>query len=205
MYFKRNQIEDGIASAFEEDMDGSSDALSNRIRRLLDLDRKETPNKRSKNDWERNFAFFGEAPPGKGSEVQFSFYEAFAVSLGLRMLDHSWPQGFIIALIRKARMYLDPEQSGPPWLGHNAVEHKEGKRAVAASAPEAFLAIVFGEGRRVQRLDTIKIVLCSGTDDALRVLKQKPGTSVSVFEIGQSAATLAKALAVTKPAKRGRG
>ena len=63
-------------------------------------------NARSKNPEENQYAFYSEDAPGKGVEILFSEYEAFAVHLGLRLLAHGWPQTFVVSVLRKERAAL---------------------------------------------------------------------------------------------------
>lgn len=68
-----------------------------RLKRLLALDRKLSG---------PHFAFFDARPPGRGVDVQFSGYEAFALFLANSMLDHGLPQLTVVRLLRRARPQL---------------------------------------------------------------------------------------------------
>src|SRR6202040_4120034 len=86
--FKRNQIEEAISRLFGEKSAKPSSELQTRIKRLLDLDRSLPRNSRSKRPELANYAFYSSESPGKGAEVSFSSYEAFAIMIGLQMLNH---------------------------------------------------------------------------------------------------------------------
>ena len=58
-----------------------------------------------------NFAFYGSDSPGRGVEVWFSDYEAFALMIGLRLLQHRWPQSFPVAVLRRLRPELAREHA----------------------------------------------------------------------------------------------
>jgi hypothetical protein len=68
-----------------------------RLKRLLALDRKLSG---------PQYAFFDARPPGKGVDVQFSGYEAFALFLANSMLEHGLPQLTVVRLLRGARPQL---------------------------------------------------------------------------------------------------
>ena len=75
--------------------------LRTRIKRLLELDRALGREPRSQDAEEANFAFFSDKAPGTGADVWFSDYEAFALLSGLRMMEHGWPQGFAVSVMRR--------------------------------------------------------------------------------------------------------
>jgi len=57
----------------------------------------------------RRLAFFSGRSPGKGTEVRFSAYEAFALMIGLQMLNHNWLQKFVVETLRRLRPRLEKE------------------------------------------------------------------------------------------------
>src|SRR3712207_2121112 len=110
MAYKRNQVEEAIAAALKEaDAEGGA-ALRIRIKRLLDTDynlnrqvRVEAP--------EREYAFSSGERPGRGVEVWFSAYEAFALLIGVLLLHHRWPQATVVRIMRQARAMLASEHA----------------------------------------------------------------------------------------------
>jgi hypothetical protein len=54
-----------------------------------------------------NFAFSGMAPPGRGLESWLSGYEAFALLTGLRLMRQGWPQGRVVAALRRVKPELE--------------------------------------------------------------------------------------------------
>ena len=66
---------------------------------------------RSKDAEEANFAFFSEEAPGTGADISFSEYEAFALLNGLRIMEHGWPQGFAVSIMRRVRRDLEREHA----------------------------------------------------------------------------------------------
>jgi hypothetical protein len=103
MSYKRNQVEEAIAHLIVPNCEKPSSELRTRIKRLLDLDRSMGRKLRYKDAEEANFAFFSEKSPGTGADISFSKYEAFALSNGLRILEHGWPQSFAVSIMRRAR------------------------------------------------------------------------------------------------------
>jgi hypothetical protein len=85
--------------------------LRTRIKRILELDRSRGRKLRSTDAEEANFAFFSEEAPGTGADISFSQYEAFAVLNGLRIMDHGWPQGFAVSILRRIRPDLEKEHA----------------------------------------------------------------------------------------------
>jgi hypothetical protein len=109
MAYKRNQVEEAISRTIGEKGVRPSSELRIRVKRLLDLDRGLEINPRSKDPELANFAFYSSAAPGKGSEILFSAYEAFALLTGIRLLKHSWPQHFVVTMLRRVRHKLEAE------------------------------------------------------------------------------------------------
>src|SRR5258705_6763779 len=107
--YKRNQIEEAISRLFGEKSAKPSSGLQTRIKRLLDLDRSLPLNTRSVRNELANYAFYSSDSPGKGTEVFFSNYEAFALMLGLQMLNHNWPQKFVVDTLRRLRHELQKQ------------------------------------------------------------------------------------------------
>jgi hypothetical protein len=75
------------------------------------MDRSLIRNARSADPEVANYAFYSSDSPGKGVEVWFSNYEAFALMVGLRLLQHGWPQTFPVVLLRRLRPELEREHA----------------------------------------------------------------------------------------------
>ena len=120
MLFKRNQIEEAISRAIGERSAKPSSTLRTRLKRLLDVDRK-------LGDSSARFAFYAKTPGGKGAEISFSFADACALFIGMRMLEHGWPQNLVVSSLRHIRSDLTRrheailrrpvQQSAPPQTG----------------------------------------------------------------------------------------
>src|SRR5260370_2017547 len=111
MSYKRNQIEDGIARVFAPNSERPPSELRTRIKRLLELDRSIGRKLGSKDAEEAYFGFVSEEAPGTGAVISFSEYEAFALLNGLRIMDHGWPQGFAVSIMRRVRPDLEREHA----------------------------------------------------------------------------------------------
>ena len=56
---------------------------------------------------ETEHAFFSGDKPGKGVEVQFSEYEAFALYVGWMLLEQGQPQSDAVMIMRRAHKRLE--------------------------------------------------------------------------------------------------
>jgi hypothetical protein len=206
MSYKRNQIEKAISRVFEASTKSAS--LRIRLKRLLETDRRLGRSKRSADPVRANFAFYSKEGPGRGSEVWFSSYEAFALLTGLRLMHHGWPQRFTVAALRATRPKLEKYharilEQDPASEKLNTQKPRAGDLAVTHANP-AFLAIrsVGHEDRSYDR----SCAICAGQEELMRsILAQGPGQTWTILELAASARVLRSELAKTKPSKRGRG
>jgi len=56
-------------------------------------------------------AFFSADKPGKGVEIRFSGYEAFALYLGWMFLEQGQPQSDAVMIMRRARKRLEAKHA----------------------------------------------------------------------------------------------
>jgi hypothetical protein len=206
MRYKRNQLENAIARVF----DGSAKpslALRTRLKRLLEIDRGLARSRRSADPVRANFAFYSMEGPGRGGEVWFSAYEAFALLIGLRLMEHRWPQRYAVAVLRSVRRKLEEQHARilrqNPAILLDEQQKRPGDLAVAYTNP-VFLAI-----RSVGQKDRSyanSFAICEGQEELMRfILAQGPGQTWTVSEFATSVRALSSELAKTKPSKRGRG
>src|SRR5947209_6859606 len=106
MRYKRNQIQEAIARLIEPGTVNPGAQTRARLKRLLEADRGLGRSKRSADPERANFAFFSMDAPGRGVEIWFCEYEAFALLTGLRLMQHGWPQGFAVSVLRRVRPEL---------------------------------------------------------------------------------------------------
>ena len=210
--FKRNQIEEAIAALSDEGNKTPSSALRTRIKRLLDTDRNLGRKVRSKNPEENQFAFYSEDAPGKGVEILFSEYEAFALHLGLRLLGHGWPQGFVVSVLRRERADLEAQHSR--ILKQDPNELFDLQKIMVKAVPGALafnnadpviLLIVSPTVSLEDNLQQLSSGVRHGELAAGEFRKQHNAISTSFFELATPAHYLHDALAKTEPRKRGRG
>jgi len=212
--YKRNQIEEAIAAALQQAERGPAADLRIRLKRLLDTDTT-LGHRQGVDAPEQGFAFSTGERPGRGVEVWFSPYEAFALLLGLLLLEHRWPQQTAVRIMRQARPALEPEHArllslDPKVLfNEKKVEEKAapGRAAIGSGAP-VFLAIV--SGGRAERNDSEAhphaVQVCRGEEDLMRFRRERApvGTSMTVLELTAPAHLLAYCLRQTKARTRGR-
>jgi hypothetical protein len=208
--YKRGQIVDAILRVCKAASVPSSPEMLSQLKRLLDTDRRLGQTGHSANREYANFAFYSADRPGRGIEVQFSAYEAFALLIGLRLMQHSWRQGHVVAVLRRLRPEL--EKLHADILGQDPAvpfdqravrqQAKPGVLAVTNTNP-VFLAI---SGARKGPSGTNPVAICRGQDRLMEFIRaQELGQTSTVCELVSSAHALACTLAETRPSKRGRG
>jgi hypothetical protein len=208
--FKRNQVEEAVARMFDPNAGKPSPELRMKIKRLLQADRDLGRRKGHSNPERANYAFYSSEPPGTGSDIGFSDYDAFALLTGLRILDHGWPQGTVVSDLRKARPRLEKEHTGilqrelvPVDLAVAAKTARPGEMAVYHTDP-VYLCIISGPaepGRSRSR----SVEICRGEPELMKVMLRELGQSSSVFELAATAHRLRDLLSRTTPRRRGRG
>ena len=212
MNYKRNQIEEAISRIFGEQSVDPSSGLRTRVKRLLDLDRSLPRSSRSNRPELANYAFFSNDFPGKGAEVSFSDYEAFALMIGLQMLTHNWPQKFAVETLRRYRRDLEGRHKKLLRLNPNKLfDEKQirasaqaGSLAVSSTSPMFFL--IWSDDRHSK--DPAAVVPFARIFDdertALKFTLEKAGRSTTWLELAKPAHALSSELSRSLPRKRGR-
>jgi hypothetical protein len=114
--FKRNQLEWALWQLFTGTTAAGAPpkVFRNRIKRLLDLDR----DLDAEDALGFGYAFFNGEGPGLGTEVEYSTYSAFALAIGLDLLDAGFKQSEVVELCRackpKLRRYFTMALKTPP-------------------------------------------------------------------------------------------
>ena len=98
--FKRNQVEEAILRTLGA-RDARAAELKLRLHRLLVIDRRLGRGKRGRGRTGSRYAFYSQEPPGSGIEVMFSGFEAFALLVGIMLLEHGIPQATVVSILRK--------------------------------------------------------------------------------------------------------
>lgn len=210
--YKRNQVEEAISRISGEKSAQPSPALRTQLKRLLDTDRNSTREARENGAKVVNHAFYSSDAPGKGSEVHFSEYEAFALETGLRLLDHRWPQGFVVNALRHIRRDFERHHSrilkqDPAMLFDAetiAGSARPGDIGVDNTDP-VFLTLVTGKASYQDGIDDkTSAKICRGMEEVSRFVKQNQAHSWSLFELATRAHRLREQLALALPRTRGR-
>lgn len=210
--FKRNQVEEAIARLSGIKGPEQDVQLRTRLKRLLETDRALGRNLRSDDAEQKCFAFFSEEAPGTGAEVWFSEYEAFALFVGWRLLEHGWPQTSAVLVMRRARPRLQRQHRVIlTWdveeLFDDAEIHarrRAGSLAVETTKP-LFLVIASLGGQPSDTAPRDQTVKVFDESEMMPFLRSTPGLSATMLELTVSAHELHKALMSTTPSKRGRG
>jgi hypothetical protein len=210
--YKRNQVEEAISRVFEEPSAKPSSALRTRIKRLLDTDRGLGTNPRANDPTLSRYAFYSSKSPGRGSDVSFSDYEAFALMVGLQMLNHNWPQLFAVETLRRYRPDLEPRhqkilrQDPKALFDDKEIARKaEAGRAVLNTASPVFL-LIWSDNKYAE--DQGAIAPSAGVFDdeisAFKFSQGRAGRSTTWLELTRSAHSLREELSGTQPRQRGR-
>src|SRR6516164_9759349 len=204
--FKRNQVEEAIANVLEPGSAKPSSEMRTRLKRLLETDRALGRNKRSPDPELANFAFSGIDAPGRGFENWFTGYEAFALLTGLRLMRDGWPQGLVVAVLRRVKP--DLERHHARILSQNRPDRtqqqaRHGDLAVSNTDP---VFLVINSKDREHDAGANRAAICQGQAELMGFIKTwGPGQTWTVMELGTSIHVLSWALAKTVPRKRGRG
>lgn len=189
-----------------------SQGLRTQLKRLLDTDRSTIQDVRAKGSRTMNYAFYSADAPGKGKEVSFSDYEAFALDTGLRLLSHGWPQGFVVRALRHVREHFEKHHARilrqDPATLFNAEIIKQNARpgdlGVDNTDP-VFLTIATGKESFTDGIDDVtSFTICRGMVEVSKFVKQKEAHSWSLFELASRAHQLRRELAHVLPRSRGR-
>jgi hypothetical protein len=214
MRYKRNQVEEAIFRTLGA-RDARIDELKFRLKRLLVTDRRLARDADSDEEEDRHYAFYSQEPPGSGTEVMFSGYEAFALLAAITLLEHGLPQAAVVKVMRQVRRPLEAahgECLTKDWntlFDEQAIraQAKEGMLAVNNTDP-IFLAFVRLTDSAVgDQKDSGAVAVCRGPQ-ALGDFFTKhsvPGTGMSIFEFVRPIHFMASNLLQVRPAKRGRG
>src|SRR5271166_6640454 len=211
MSYKRNQIEEAIARIFDPNCQEPPSELRTRIKRLLELDRSIGRNRRSKDAEEANFAFFTDEAPGTGADIFFSEYEVFALLNALRLMEHGWPQGFAVSIVRRARLDLEKEHArilrqDPvklfDWQAIRA-SARPGDIAVDNTDP-VFLALASKAQHAPDEARPSPIsAVCRGFDKVSKFSRDVGASSMTMFEVATLVHRLHEELMQTEPRRRG--
>jgi hypothetical protein len=210
--YKRNQVEEAISRTFGEQSARPSSELRTRLKRLLEMDRSLGRNARSADPELANYAFYSSDSPGRGVEVWFSNYEAFALMTGLRLLQHRWPQSFPVAVLRRLRPQLEREHARilkqDPKILFDQKQIRENARPgdlYVDNTDPVFLTIASGQDYPGEGpTGALPCAVCRGMEQVFKFVKQQNARSYSLNELVTPAHALLSQLSKVQPRKRGR-
>jgi hypothetical protein len=191
-FFKRNQVEEAISRTLGERSKAPSADLIAQIKRLLDTDRSESK-ELSKS------AFITVKGEKQGHENQFSSYDAFALLLGVQMLQIGWSQTQVVKLLKRGRRELELFFRRLPSTEPPKAAPKASDPAVSGSPA---VGILFPSYDRTQT-DSAKILTTIDAASLIGAVRTKAGQSISVFAVA-SKVELERHLERALPRKRGR-
>ncbi len=206
--FKRNQVEEAISRAIDPMGEAPSADLLTRLKRLLDTDRSLGRSAKSMDPEKATYAFFSQDAAGSGIEVRFQEYEAFALLIGWRFLDHGFPQQKAVLALRRVRPLLEREHARIMQLKifyQRRIGTAAGPEQVYLHNKGIFLVIASGEEdkRKTQDRSFNMISICRGEAEVMRLVKSHYGLN-TIFELAGAAHLLHSRLLQTEPSQRGR-
>ena len=209
--FKRNQVEEAIASVLEPGSAKPSSEMRTRLKRLLETDRGLGRSKRSPDLERANFAFFGMDAPGRGLENWFTGYEAFALLTGLRLMRDGWPQGLVVAVLRRVKPDLERHharvlrQDPTVVFDDDRIRQQARPGGLGVSNTDPVFLVINSKDRE-HDTGANPAAICQGQAELMGLIKAwGPGQTWTVTELGTSIHALSWALTRTVPRKRGRG
>jgi len=211
--FKRNQIEEAISRAVVPTDGIPPGDLLNRLKRLLDTDRKLGRDPRSKDPEKSTYAFYSGSASGSGVENWFQEYEAFALLTALRFLEHGFPQQKSVSALRAVRPELEQEHARLLRLDPKALFDQEAIRKaarpgqLAVSNTDPVFLVISSESEARTKADSAKTIktlnICRGELQMMKVVKATLGPK-TIFEIVNSVHQLHHYLSIIEPSQRGR-
>jgi cytochrome c553 len=210
MSYKRNQIEEAIARIFDPNSKEPPSELRTRIKRLLELDRSIGRKRRSKDAEEANFAFFSDEAPGTGADILFSEYEAFALLNALRIMEHGWPQGFAVSIMRRMRLDLEKEharilrQDPVKLFDLQAIRANASPDDIAVDNTDPVFLTLASKTQRSPDDEQTFCAVCHGSDKVGEFSRDVVASTLTMFEIATIVHRLHEQLKQTEPRRRGR-
>lgn len=218
--FTRGQIEWAVAQMTNRTSGLGEEPrveLKMKIKRLLDIDRKRGIDATTPFADLNQFAFMEGTLPGKGIAISYTDYDAFAVYLGLRLLDANVPQMAVIRLLRRIRPMLKREhdkilrQSVQGLAGARTNLEAKIKTGFLVKDPSRMIFLVLSSGAGADTLyqrgdEKTPANIVRTTDDLVTLVAKLALVSppVLVFELINSAHQLAWWLDHAPTIRRGR-
>jgi hypothetical protein len=205
MIYKRNQVEEAIARLMGQPQ--PSQELRTRLKRLLDSDRDSVRKLRSEGKKSAPFAFYSDEQQGKGVEVGFAEYGAFALLTSLRLLQHGWPQGFAVKILQDVKEVLEKEharilrQDSSKLFDPEKIRNNARPGELAIDNTDAVFLLIFSKGGIN---DEPSGTVCRGSKKVFALINDAGAAPWTFHELVTSAHRLRGQLAEIPPRKRGR-
>ena len=201
MTFKRNQVEEALSKLREPKARRPSLRLRTQLKRFLEIDRARGRSARSAVAGSFRYAFFSTDPPGRGVEVYFSDYEAFALLLAFKMTQLGWTQKLAVSILRRARPALEKQYAHILKLCR---DNRIGTLDFATTSP-LLVVMTANESNTSNGMKAFACTVCEGYQKAMQwVFDNSERTyGFSMFELAANAQNLSTELARTIPRRRG--
>lgn len=220
--YKRSQVEWAIGQVTGARQGGGDEPkheLRVRIKRLLDVDRQHTVDPEDSQPEFKRYAFFEGSLPGRGTEIAFTSFDAFALLIATALLEAGITQSRIIRFMRTARRELAAEHkrilqtrtANDPKAGRTRTDRDGGDDPIAARA-QAMVSLVLpaiGDAfyKRSAKGASLQIAnICRSPEEMAEVvyLATRHGRPAVVFDLKSNAIELQRQLKAAPAIKRGR-
>ena len=212
MLYRLGQVEDAIFRTLSAE-NARAREVKFRLKRLLAADRTLGRRPRSNLEAKRQYAFFGNDPPGKGVDIKFSPYEAFALLAAVMLLEHGLPQRTVVSLMRRVRQRLESahaqclEKDPEVLFDEETLRQQARPGMIAFSATEPVILIAAGLRDAIgDKQEQIATAVCQSLVELGQFTREHGGLgkSYSIFEFTPQIHALAANLSQAPPRKRGR-
>jgi hypothetical protein len=213
---KMNQVQDAIFRTL-----GARNARANelkfRIRRLLAADRGLGRRSNSKDEKNRQYAFYSQEPKGTGVDNLYSDFEAFALLAAIMLLEHGLPQASVVKVMRQVRRQLEAAHAqclkeDPSTLFDQRAITARALPGVIATDNTAPIFLAFAQLTNSsvdqEKKDGTAVAVCLGDEELFAFIGKHciPGSGIGAtfFEFVRLMHTLAAELSQTRAVNRGR-
>jgi hypothetical protein len=213
MQYKRNQVEEAIFRTLGA-RDARVDELKFRLKRLLVTDRRLGRDPDSDEQGDQHYAFYSGDPPGSGTEVRFSAYEAFALLAAIMLLEHGLPQASVVNVMRQVRRRLEGahartlKKDRAQLFDPQALPRPEAGMIVINNTHPVFLVLVgLTDSSAGNQKGGAAVGVCQGREEFAGFMRKHLvlGAGATFFELVGLMHKLADNLLQVPPTKRGRG
>jgi hypothetical protein len=210
--FRLGQVEEAIRRSVGAE-NVRARAVKYRLKHLLAADRSLGRRPRSRSEADRQYAFFGDDPPGRGIDIKFSHYEAFALLAAVMLLEHGLPQTTVVTLMRRVRRPLESAHAqclkkDPKVLFDEGKLRQQARPGmIAFSATEPVVLIAAGLRDPVaNRQEQTAAAVCQSPVELGQFTREHGGVGkgYSIFEFTPQIHALAANLSQARARKRGR-